>query len=128
MKICAACSTTPKNWEGGDRVCGFADNIPFSADNWMCATVQKVREIFWDEGPGPHSQHRHTIFTCFNDDQWTTTIDLDAVELPSGAARTLWVSWYKSRGRTEAMWLLDEYETPRRPTEADIIAIVAGLG
>lgn len=58
------------------------------------------------------------------DDQSACAINIAGVELPdSGAQLTLWVSWYKRRGRTDAMWLLNEKGEPTRPTEADCIAI-----
>lgn len=124
---CAACSTATKDWNGSDRKCAFPDGSPFSSDNWMCATVQMVRELFWDQGPGQHSCHQHHIFICFGEDQWTATIDLSARGMPFEIGRTLWVSWYKSRGKTDALWLLDEDAEPRRPTETEILAIMEGL-
>jgi len=36
----------------------------------------------------------------------------------------LWVSWYKSRGRTEAMWILDEDNEPRQPNFVELEAII----
>ena len=36
----------------------------------------------------------------------------------------LWVSWYKSRGRTEAMWILDEDNQPKEPNFNDLKAII----
>jgi len=120
---CAACSTAVKDWNGSDRKCAFSDGLAFSSDNWMCATVQLLRELFWTEGPGAHSRLPYTVNTTFSDDQWTASINLAQAELPDGGARTLWISWYKSRGRTEALWLLSEDSPPRLPTEADILTI-----
>jgi hypothetical protein len=34
------------------------------------------------------------------------------------------VSWYKQRGGTDALWILDSYNKPRKPTEEELLAIV----
>lgn len=115
---CMACQTRGKTWSGGAPNCAFPDGKEFSLDNWNCATANAIRELCGQDEPNQHADYRY----C--DDQNYSTINVDEVDLPSGDALALWVSWYKHRGRTEAMWLLDEYNTPRRPTEADCVAII----
>ena len=37
----------------------------------------------------------------------------------------LWVSWYKDRGTTDAMWVLSSDRVPRAPTEEELLLIYA---
>lgn len=125
-EVCKACADRAKTWEGDDPKCGFPGGAAFAAENWNCATVSEFRNTVYDlaSSPWPFHQfdyHRH-------EDQHVVIVDLADTELASGPARSLWMSWYKSRGRTEAMWLLDEDQAPRTPTEADLVAILQSFG
>lgn len=113
---CTRCQGRVKNWTGDDPKCAFPNDGAFTADNWNCATTGAIRRIC-DEGDN----------TVFCDDQKYAALKVSDVTIPSGHALTLWVSWYKSRGRTEAMWLLSEDEPPRVPTAADLDAIIEHL-
>lgn len=125
---CAACRARGKTWEGSDPNCAFPNGGEFNPDNWNCATANLIRDLMprWedpvsDKVNGPH----------WNEDQYWGTVNLSGNLSETLAEddiwQTLWVSWYKSRGRTEAMWLLNENVPPRRPTEAEALAIVAAL-
>lgn len=119
---CAACASRVKNWNGDNPKCGFLGGGHFTTENWNCATVIQMRGLCVSGHKAVDLRH--------HDEQWAASIDLGAMDLPDDTAppaRTLWVSWYKSRGRTEAMWLLDEFAVPRRPTEAECLAILKGL-
>ena len=119
---CAACAERGKTWNGSDPVCAFA-NGAFSEDNWSCATVERLREVVC-EGQNPMPPHVDYRF-CF--DQKYATVQIDHVEDAQGEriGLALWVSWYKNRGRTEAMWVLDADKPPRAPTESELLAILA---
>jgi hypothetical protein len=119
--ICAACEKRGKTWEGGDPICSFPNGGEFDSAGWNCATANAIRDLCGQDDPHPAADHRY----C--NDQHYSTIKVDRVRLLTGSALALWVSWYKHRGRTEAMWLLSENELPRRPTEADCIAVIAAL-
>jgi hypothetical protein len=123
-KVCAACASRVKDWNGGDPKCAFPNGAPFS-DNWNCATVDLIRDLLPRFEPqtnllvsGPH---------WMEDQYWGAITIPFGTELPSGYALTLWVSWYKGRGRTEAMWLLSEGRNPRLPTEGDLVAIAGAV-
>lgn len=120
---CAACLERGQTWKGSAPTCSFPNGGEFDSAGWNCATANMIRDLMPRfETPtsnlisGPH---------WMEDQYWGAITISDDVELPNGYALTLWVSWYKSRGRTEAMWLLDENEPPRLPTEGDIRAIAA---
>jgi hypothetical protein len=120
---CELCKTETKDWDGDDRSCSFPDTLSgqnlFSREGWNCATANAIRDLTnqdFQTIPNSHSTY------C--EDQYYSTIKVNEVDLLDGDALTLWVSWYKHRGRTDAMWLLNEYDTPRIPTERDCLAII----
>jgi len=109
-----------KDWPGDDPVCGFTREGRFKRDNWRCATLNALRRICELHGP-----------VWQNDQYYAVLPTLDASDgAPDGVLsrypQTLWVSWYKSRGRTDALWLLyDELYPPTIPTLDEVEAIVA---
>lgn len=116
---CKACEERGKTWNGSNPTCAFEKNV-FSPDNFMCATANLMREVAQLEG-----------FTDINhvwtDDENYSTINVNEIKGVDNAM-TLWVSWYKSRGRTQAMWLLSDKGAPRQPTEAECLLIAKHYG
>lgn len=116
---CNACKDRPKFWKGDDPKCAFADGAEWSSDNWNCATTGLIRRLFdgADDGRLPEG-----VAHQWGNDQNTGMVcaqGLDSEDRPL----SLWVTWYKSRGRTEQMWLLFDNKPPRRPTEAELVAL-----
>ena len=119
---CAACRAPGyKSWNGDDPKCSFQDGAAFSPDGWNCGTANLIRDVAGDNTD--YCNGWRTIW--WHEDQYYSAVFIGDIELPSGDASTLWVTWYKHRGRTDAVWLLSEYEPPRLPTEADCLAIYA---
>lgn len=118
---CVACKTRGKTWEGDDPKCSFPNGGEFMSEGWNCATADLIRDLTGQDEERLDADYRY----C--DDQNYSTLQIDGIALASGPALALWVSWYKHRGRTDAMWLLNESEPPRRPTEADCVAISAAM-
>ena len=116
---CAMCKARVKTWSGDDPKCSFPNGGEFVADGWNCATANAVRDLCGQDEEQPAADYRY----C--DDQNYSTIKVDAIDNLNALA--LWVTWYKHRGRTEAMWLLNPYDAPRKPTEADCLKIIAAL-
>lgn len=114
---CQACITRGKTWQGSDPKCAF-ENATFSADNWNCATVSLIRNLATRADLYPSRVH-HVV--CDSEEQYSA-MDVSDVKMLDDAL-TLWVQWYKNRGRTQAMWLLFEKDPPRQPTEAECILI-----
>ncbi len=112
---CQACNDRGKTWTGSDPVCWFDD----AKGNWNCALVNQMRDIAESDHP--------VVDYRFCDDQKYATIQIDEIGLDSGPALALWISWYKSRGRTDAIWILSE-SGPRQPTEIDLIQIAQAAG
>ncbi len=115
--MCDACDKCGKTWEGDDPKCAFTDGV--FGENWNCATVGMVRGICNEEGNFPDG-----IDYQYCEDQKYATIKIDHLEMDDRPL-ALWVSWYKNRGRTDAMWLLFDDKPPRKPTEAECLAVVA---
>lgn len=117
---CAACKNRGQTWPGSPPTCAFDD----WDGNWNCATLNAIREIVC-EGQSPMPSG---VDYNYCDDMKYATVYCDHIELPSGHAMALWVAWYKSRGGTDALWLLNHDGSPRKPTEADCLAICAAYG
>lgn len=80
-KICAACETRGKTWNGGDPQCAFPDGV-FTEANWRCATMSLLRRKV-EEAAFEHEDHSTAMITL--DDN----------------PRILLLHWYKSRGCTD---------------------------
>ena len=123
---CKMCRERGQNWPGDAPKCAFEGEL-FDSGNWMCATLNALREaFFWEEHP--------SVDRRWSMDQYYFTIDLSKMyedisgeEDPPVKALALWMSWYKRRGRVEAMWLLDEHGPPVLPSEGDCLAIIEML-
>ena len=119
---CKACLERGKNWQGSDPRCAFPDNGVFTPDNWSCATLEKLRDFVYE---GQASMPPRVDYRYCDDDKYATLCvhDLDGLD----GALALWISWYKSRGATDALWLLFQDKPPRRPTEQELLTILAAL-
>ena len=115
--ICQMCKQRGQTWSGDKPRCAFTGNF---SDNWNCATVNAIRDICYEGQqklpPGVDYQY------C--EDQKYATIKVDGIK-GAGGATALWVSWYKNRGGTDAMWLLFDHDPPSMPTESECAAIIA---
>jgi len=110
---CKSCKTTEKQWNGDDRICYFDD----PSGNWNCATVNKIRSICYEGQELPSGvQYQY----CDDEKYATIRIPLE-LELD---ALCLWVQWYKNRGGTNQLLMLDSYSKPRFPTESELLSIV----
>lgn len=121
-KMCRERSPKELAWFTGSQPrCAFVSGI-FSPDNWNCATAGAIRTICseYDREDLPQGVSR----TWHEDQHYATILIVDAPR-PEKVwfGDVLFVQWYKSRGRTEEMTLLGT-ETPRRPSEAECLAII----
>jgi len=117
---CDACKAMVKDWSGDDARCAFK-GAHFSADNWNCATAGLIRDLVYEgqEPMPPGVDYRY----C--DDMKYATVKIDHLDVDGAMA--IWVSWYKSRGTTDAMWLLFNDLPPRPPTAAECVAIAQAV-
>lgn len=119
--VCKACRERVKDWNGSDPRCAFTGHgQTFVGDNWSCATMTRLRDLVYEGQELPAG-----VDYQYCDDQKYATVRIDDVELDGERiGMALWVSWYKSRGETEAVWVLDVGTVPRAPTEAEVLAVV----
>lgn len=122
---CKLCQKRGKTWSGADPKCAFDGSF---SDNWNCATLNAIRDICYE---GQNPMPSGVDYQYVNDMKYAT-IKIDDVEgdfVDDKRGRSiglaLWVSWYKSRGRTDAMWILSDDEPPRQPTESELLAIIS---
>ena len=84
-----------------------------SNNEWNCQTVNLIRDLVY-EG----QKLKPGIQYMYCEDQKYATIKIDDIYIKDQRiGMTLWVSWYKQRGATDALWILDSYDKPRKPTE-----------
>ncbi len=96
--MCKACELRGKTWSGSDPICGFETSNYFDADNWNCATLNRLRDI---------AERRGTISII--EDTSLAVLPIMAEDLDG------WIvlSWYKSRGRTSsARFMFDMTDIP----------------
>jgi hypothetical protein len=86
---CPRCQKRGKTWNGNDPRCGFPDGKSFSADNWNCATLNRLRELDRDGA-------------VYNDDQWILTLPFNGEFIVLGG--------YKRGGTVEYAGNLNEYK------------------
>lgn len=120
---CEACQSRGQTWNGDPPRCAFDGAF---GNNWNCATLNALRDICY-EGQDPMPSG---VDYQYCDDMKYATIRIDHIERQDGnrIGMALWVSWYKSRGTTDAVWVLDSDGPPRIPTENELLAIIAGYG
>jgi len=88
-------------------------------NEWNCQTVGLIRDLVY-EG----QELKHGIQYQYCEDQKYATIKIDDIQLNGNyIGLALWVSWYKQRGSTDALWILDALNKPRKPTEEELLAI-----
>ena len=116
MAECKACIARGQTWIGNAPKCSFTEDGLFTGEGWNCATANLIREIVYEGQELPY-----WVNYQYCDDDKYAVINIDDLDDVPGLA--LWVAWYKNRGRTDAMWILDSYMTPRVPTEDECVAI-----
>lgn len=115
---CKMCKKRGQTWAGSAPICYFDD----PDHNWNCAIINAIRDICY-EG----QELKGGIHYEYCDDEKFATINIHDIEDNKGnyIGRCLYVAWYKNRGGTEALWILDgEGDTPRKPTEMELMAII----
>jgi len=119
---CKRCIARGKTWSGDNPNCAFDGNF---ASNWNCATLNALRDIVYEGQntmpPGVDYQY------C--EDMKYATVKIDDIENGGGEkiGMALWVAWYKSRGTTDAVWILDSDREPRIPTEAELDVVISSF-
>lgn len=114
---CLLCKNNPHPKGNDPRKCAFDGTFQ---NNWNCGTINLIRELTFEGQPTIPGIEYH-----FCDEQKYATVRISEVENESGDrfGLALWLTWYKSRGSTEAMWILSDKAPPRLPTEQELLAI-----
>lgn len=97
-------------WSGDPPSCAFTEDGKFISDNWSCRLMARLRALCdnWsDKSPFPY---------VYSEDQ-----NIGVISFGGNFAI---LSWYKSRGRTDAFWITDGHEI-RPGTEQDAYDIIA---
>lgn len=91
---CKRCMDREKTWQGGDPRCAFEHRV-FSYDNWNCATMNILRDICEKD------MDKHSCYPYNNDQRAWLIPAFDMGEF-------LVLTWYKSRGKTDGAFIIDE--------------------
>ena len=111
---CKKCKQRGKNWNGDDPSCFFSEGD----HNWNCATINEIRDICY-EG---QEKMPYGVDYQYCEDMKYATINIDQIEDVDGMA--LWVAWYKNRGKTDQVLILDSETGARDPTEKECLNII----
>ncbi len=120
-RACAACVKRGKTWNGDDPICSFPDGGEFTSDGWSCATADLIRDLVYEGQP---ELQPGVCYTYCDDMKYATVRIADSSDMDE-QWMCLWVSWYKNRGGTDAMLLIDSHGNTRVPNERDILRIAA---
>ena len=112
---CLMCRERVKDWSGDDPKCFFVN----TERNWNCATINALRDIVY-EG---QQEMPDGVDYRYCEDQKYATVCVDGIDGLDGAL-ALWVTWYKSRGSTDGVWLLFSDQPPRAPKEDEVRRVV----
>lgn len=108
---CKACEIQdqPKDFLSPAR-CAF-DNVEGVAieDNWQCATLCEIRALIGESSFEHYNERTNSVFLWENDQR--------SILIAMGDGRFLILGWYKSRGTTEFIGVLDGVEM--RPLHCD---------
>jgi len=116
-KCCPRCKQQGKDWEGSDPKCAFSNGV-FTRDNWNCATASALRGL---------------VNVASDSNGWKCRDDLAAgsfgvLRVPSAAEDVVKgyvvMSWYKNRGCTGQIWVMEDDNPPHPITLEEAEAIL----
>jgi len=121
---CKMCLKRGKPWKGSDPRCYFDNN---EGDNWNCATIQALRNLVFTGGMF-QTGRKKLPYGCqiqTHDDSSHATILISDIRLEDNwMGRCLYLEWYKDRGKTDTVQIMDGNEVPRCPSEEELLAII----
>ena len=122
---CPPCQTTSPTWAGSPRECTFVDGSTFSSHNWNCATVTRLRAFCEPE----RASVLDGVTIYATNDAWHALIDVSEVLLHEQSNGIVWlqVIWYKRRGQTLNVSVIDTEGDAASATEAQCLAILKHL-
>ena len=109
--MCKECETRGKTWEGSDPKCAFLLD-EFHTDNWNCATMNKLRNLCYDNG------------FYKRDDNSAASIGVLHIPELDNAYGYLIMTWYKSRGRVGKAVIMCDDEDPHTLTLVEAESII----
>ena len=108
------CNERGQSWDGDAPKCPFDSDID---DNWMCATLNKIRDVCEMEHPAIKRGNSGDENFCYID------ISMCSDEGSLYPAFALWVNWYKRRARTDCYLILGD-DGARPATEKELLEVI----
>jgi len=111
---CKLCKKEKHLWDDNKTkpVCYFDD----VDNNWNCATLSQLRKLAYTE-------YDRIYYNHYNDQSELYVRINDIIK----DSLTLYVTWYKNRGRTEQVWILSDNNVPRIPSEKELKKIIKDI-
>ena len=112
---------------GSEIGCAFDGEF---TDNWNCSTLGKLRVALAGGDDWGRVTDSSLIKTFVREDQTTVLVDLrfmdwEKMDDNEVTPDSMFVTWYKRRGRTEQVFLMYDDQEPRQPTESQVLDVVA---
>lgn len=104
---CELCKNTqvPSHY-GSERTCAFNEDGSFNPENWNCVTMMKLRKKIYDIVDNTSSA---MVTLQRNEDQYLAVCNAyDKRDENYVPLDFLCIGWYKNRGRTESMFVLND--------------------
>lgn len=115
---CPSCEQRGQTWSGDAPKCGFHADGTMTEHNWNCATLNALRDLAEPVAIWQEDQNYATL------PLWEVVDHTPSRVFPEWPL-ALWVTWYKRRGATDALYLLFDDIEPRVPTLAQCEAVIA---
>lgn len=100
---CDYCESRVKNWNGDDPECGFDILGNFKVDNWKCDTLSRFRKIAYDKDYDVYGGS-----------------DQNGCMIPDGNGNFIVMTWYKSRGKTDTLHIINNNITIKDVIESGV--------
>ena len=116
---CSLCGRV-KDWNGSLISCPFHDG-DFNSNNWRCGHIKRIRNLVEsriEDGNSGVASLRIEGYT-------QALIDLQDYEEVSCDYISLFVAWYKDRGRTDQILLFSREGVPTVPSFDQLVQILA---
>lgn len=127
-KPCPMCRERGQTWNGAPPRCAFLDGV-FNGDNWNCATANALRDIADEDGWGENNSDRRTW--AYRDDLAAASfgvIYVDETDTDPGGGYYVVMSWYKRRGRTGQIYVMNDDMKPRPITLQEAEEVIRHYG
>ena len=122
LTSCSLCGRT-KDWNG-DLITGPFQEEDFTSNNWRCGQINRLRDLIQSRIDNGNSG----VVALRIEGYTQALLDLQDYEEISCDYISLFVAWYKDRGRTDQILLISREGVPTAPSFEQLDRILAYFG